>query len=1014
MPKLRIQFLCSALSLLPVFAIVNPQHPQRPQIDVNIRGNSFGLENYLFSNFDNVDISSSIQNIKKTRPTATMYEASFSDPQTYEIVNPTIEMFSPNRLARPTQSHLNWEYQNRRPELINTFQTNIGEVDTTVQTIPNMHLTHARPILTEASTERNRKRVTMRRRKRPIIQIPIDSINDPAENGIIKPSRISKFPQTPKLVVRTKLPSLQKNQWMNDQEAWIPKTNNATTNQPEIPQEERVFEEEATKASHIFTTRKPAAINLKTFLKQQTGTLSLSELLQTQNLSLSDLLKGNKDPSAILQVRDPITTTEESFSNYRRKTYPRMETTTNIAALPEINQQIIRSEVETEKPKYSTTSNTILNNTEVSKNDHIATKKTKNEETLETPQPIRRKTAFGSNTIGLDAIARMNEFRAKLRNYQKRTQTMLRQAEATPKPKSSQATPTDLTAAQIKTTEKPHYKKNRVPYKSSNNQEPVTSADKKPELTAKRPERVYWSTRLPSKIESESVKQDENNLVSTTKNTVEIPSNFEKQEKIIELSEENNLKGIATTTTTTTTTTATPTKTTIMTSTTKLRTPTTATTTTTTTTTEMTTTTTSTTTTEKPTKEKQIEEISKPEPKDDLFDLLKSEHTADRLQKILRERNMTLEEVLYNRDKSTVHSNIEELFSTPKKEITYSTPPDSEYEDMINMKSSKQFDVQQKIGYDEPVADESKQIISKVLPPLYREPKQYEATAPNQKIETNLKRTEAITAFNDLPAWKFSNSEITEREETKISNPNNDDELTESEVIIFETLQRNKDSNRKFKLNLDNFVTEEETPIVDGLEDSFVPPAIKSAIIASGIVMGIALFVFIAIFAACGYKQRQNRLKGSSSILSDTLTKNGKKPKRGNKSAHANYDGRNSIQRRQTFEDDDTSTSSEISNTGSYIWNTLKNTFVSRRSTLRERFDREEKVRDNKLTLRGNENRRQIKCIDDDTSDLYHVQDERLGIKKVDRDRNVINTSFAFKRSPDNNFDRFDECIHGY
>lgn len=54
--------------------------------------------------------------------------------------------------------------------------------------------------------------------------------------------------------------------------------------------------------------------NLKSILKQASGTLSLSEILQKKNLSLTELLSGDEKAFSSL-TENPVTTTEKSFSS---------------------------------------------------------------------------------------------------------------------------------------------------------------------------------------------------------------------------------------------------------------------------------------------------------------------------------------------------------------------------------------------------------------------------------------------------------------------------------------------------------------------------------------------------------------------------------------------------------------------------------------------------------------------------------------------------------------------------
>lgn len=437
------------------------------------------------------------------------------------------------------------------------------------------------------------------------------------------------------------------------------------------------------------------------------------------------------------------------------------------------------------------------------------------------------------------------------------------------------------------------------------------------------------------------------------------------------------------------------------------------------------------------------DEMDGSESSDEIVELLKSGNNAQRLHRILEARNMTVNELLEKRANSSKQPNVTKLFERqrdstdsqlsgkhkvtelqdnfhPSSEksptvLTKKTPvlpvfPEFpnfkiEHGEKIKVKSdlSKPHDSN---GFDELFVDES--VIRPIKLPFdqdeTREPKAY----PRPPIKENIHKTGHRVHLNlspgsegkakhPMPLWNVDEKSIYS------SNPygyptydlNNNLAGTratttpqpEQDIILLETISRSLDSNHRLKTNINDILKEqvEQVEVVKEVRDdvTFIPPAVKSAIIASGVVMGIALLLFVAIFAACGWKQRQFRLRARSSILNDSLNGSaGKTIRRTGTLSPVSFKRSSLYKKSIDFEDTESSISGS-SNTSSYLWNTLKHTFQSRNSTLKNRQEKEEKIQErenrsrrNTLSREDERGRRTTLSRDDSRRDSAMTRDD--------------------------------------
>ncbi|KAK6627158.1 hypothetical protein RUM44_009635 [Polyplax serrata] len=935
---------------------------QRWQGDNSVRGNSFGLENFLFQSYDDAEISKVMRDVKKIRPAGEYNTIEHNNRLQFEPDRSSIVGFITTHPPLTNNFNRNYQAQNL-PANIATLKT----------------VTPPQRVSIDADITENKERITktrpyLRRRKRPQQLAP--------ENKNWKSNRIPDSTPPSRVSVRTTAAPIRASDSSKPHHYPTPvsiKSSGATsTLRPQQSQEERVQEitkltEDSTAATRVrdqtgakrqqqptkVTTEKTSTMNLKDFLKQQTETLRLSELLQTQNLSLADLLKGNKDASAILRVsttpasifmevkkkyHSPELAAEPSESKYRKTEIPQKAVTLETTTFKTLSKRV--------QQKFTGVS---VNHT-TKNHENSPEEKETTEETIKTS---KRTNLYTLNPLNLDSQNRINDFRAKLRNGIRRIPTREPQV-TTQTPEKITTTSTEPTTVATKVTEPAKYKTKRIPFKSSNNPElSLIITDKKSELREKYPDRI--TSRLPynKKTTPEiKVKQSDNLVIEPPKPQ---NSNSERESESVEDSSQETETATVTTQSYEYVT-------------------------------------------------KSSEEVKKPEMKDDLIELLRSQYSADALKKILDSRNMTLEEVLQNREKSTVQSNIEELFSS-RQMNNYTTPLSIEIVEPKELNPHK-IDLDDLYQSESGVAKGSI-IIGQADIVETREGKHYSlpiATIHEESV-LNFKpddlRADTSNTEN-LALWKLSDKaviygstfphqgplpvkRITDKPSIHRSTELPDDE---DGIILLETLERHQDAGRKLKMGLNDY--RESAKVSENMDKSYIPPAIKSAIIASGVVMGLALFVFIAIFATCGWRQRRVRLKGSSSILNETLTRSEEKPKLTNTLTPVNFNDGKTY--KKTIEFDDGTSESGTSIAGSYLWNSLKNTFTSRANTLKGRLDRETKSRDDKLTYRGNESKKKFRHEGVEDSSTYEIQEEKT-LKKIDRGRNVINTSFNFKRS---------------
>ena len=749
------------------------------------------------------------------------------------------------------------------------------------------------------------------------------------------------------------------------------------------------------------TTEKLSTLNLKTFLKQQTETLSLSELLQTQNLSLADLLRGNTDASVIFNGRQtaPVTQSVSSPNYYLpsniKETYEPFEQDR------EILKTTASSVSKTNEKRMQPFGKGIFQRKQFKNKIQTLQPKAPADSTEGKTTTVRNWQPF--RPAGLTPQERKNELQAKLKNYQRRNQvTTTTTTTTTGEPEVSSNTifkenfdiSSSAAAAAAATTttststmppvaiynnpQIPIQKKRIIPFKSSNNPAlPLIIPERKPEVALEK-----FAAKI-NYYQPNDVWTTENSKIDTLKITTG------RDEHPFENTREKSY--------------------------------------------EMTF---GTSTTQRYDYVDSSTEIifRENEPVDELIELIRSEQNAKALQKILDSRNMTLREILDNREKSTVQSNIEELFSNREKKRIFSTQTTIIFGSLPHFYAPhpNRFKSLKGAEYEELYADESAPNVGKI-DVAGREPRFYNSpssvSSSNEKSILNFKPddlTADTSNTENLALWKLSeksfvygnplapenpptvnvnnnNKNETKKDKNyKITTPAEDDN-DDDDIILLETLHKNKKNiNRHFDFDSGDLNKERKPKIKEeGKDDEDVeksnniPPAVKSAIIASGVVMGIALFVFVAIFAACGWRQRKIHLKSSPSILSDSLSRNkNKRTKSGEIPSSVNFKKKTSDFDNDDCDDDDGGSESGTSFAGSYLWSTFKNTFTSRASTLKTRLAKDEKETLGKKS-KNNLGNRYSKGFyvknNDDNDDILR--------QKIDKGRNVINTSLSFNRT---------------
>lgn len=364
--------------------------------------------------------------------------------------------------------------------------------------------------------------------------------------------------------------------------------------------------------------------------------------------------------------------------------------------------------------------------------------------------------------------------------------------------------------------------------------------------------------------------------------------------------------------------------------------------------------------------------------KDEILELLKSAATAQKLEKILASRNMTIGELLLNREKGSAQTNFSRLFSSSQEA---SRPPESQGSTQATIREVAENGGKDATGrrqenlplttlFDEMETDESNPVVGRVEI----------SAAQNQNRET--RKTDQIHAVQDFARKDRANDFARDNVQSGIDGLSSREKTvnyynsllvpvaeslpastkTKTKSDVYRTAEPGSISssssedtwmeNAKINLQANNrngFLsgehptaeTEKQIPSPE-IDKSFIPPVIKSTIIISGVVMGIALVVFIAIFAACGWRQRQLRLKADSSICNETLTSKSDKKKRASTRAMSPVEIKRSNTYKKTLDfDDSRSVVSASSEASSYLWNTLKNTFTSRNNTLKNRSEKE-------------------------------------------------------------------------
>lgn len=1087
----------------------------------DFRGQSFGLENFLMQPFNigsqeeppnrrqpSYSLEYQVQNddydVKKLMPTGPRAPLGFNQERPTDDFKPVHEIPEPlprpPRRRQPTGEAFATMFENptprrvpppetRRPlERPAEFMLNSGENDPYPQP------------LEEVRPERHRKRVMKRRRKKPSTPQP-DEEKIPMQEETIQETLANIFGDEPESPLPTsyqqssitipdtapqrRKPVIHRRKPFED--------NNEDRLQSEASQivPEKIDSQEITTESDGESTQK-----LKSLLKQQNGQLSLSELLQTQNLSLSDFLKGN--PGALSALGAHKATTEKELPTQtepiseRPKPEPhrphipkissksrpfsktfnvtkisrRPTTTTTEENVPELPKKLQIIEVTSDRPAYNGFApkhprirgglrhETKFNFSKLAedpvekeqdiaesvKDEELIPSTTKGPVSKQTTHSLMRESTITEHKLG---SKRYGEYRLKSRRKPS--------TEASTEASTVTDETTIKTSAATEEMKIPKEAKNRVriPFMSVNN----------PEISLILPNKRFEAVTEKTKDRTIPIIKERVNLFKRV-NTEEKPS------------VENTLETTEPTTSTEPLTTKTETTT---------------------------------------------EQIYGKETSDEIVELLKTGNNAQRLERILAERNMTVDELLEKRANSSKQPNVTRLFESHEAkllankekivELSTNEHPSTErakpqttkkippvFPDLPSWKANK-VEAKKSNSFDELFVDES--MIRPIKLPFdkeaNREPK---AVEKKEKVNLNLPPVVLGKAGTSIPLWNVNDRAIYN------SNPYPSYDLnknlagqtttTESTTVtegalILETINKNPETNNRLKSSI-NEILKEQGEIVKDLkeEKTFIPPAVKSAIIASGVVMGIALIVFVAIFAACGWKQRQFRLRARSSILNDSLNGSAHKAIRRTGTLSPVSFKRSSLYKKSIDFEDSGSSISGSSNTSSYLWNTLKHTFQSRNSTLKNRQEKEEKIQERENRSRKNtlsrederprrntlsrdeqrrdsvmnvdiprrntlgrddfrrdsilsrdtlardhtrdsiisrdqarqltrEDSRRNSCFRDDNRRLSSLlrENERCSFKKIDPERNIIQTSVNFKRGGFNGSSRhFDSCDH--
>ncbi|KAL0280512.1 UNVERIFIED_CONTAM: hypothetical protein PYX00_001781 [Menopon gallinae] len=850
-------------------------------------------------------------------------------------------------------------------------------------------------------------------------------------------------------------------------------SNTPTTNTPEVIEysEEPFVRTSTTTTPRSTSSEETSAADLKTFLKQQNGPLSLSELLQTQNLSLADFLKNRKEAALLLSGRRGSTTQrpdsrEHIRNSFNTKSRPFTRTRQDPESDDSRSSERVRSTEATTTSTDRYTYNGFVPKNPRGRHGHfkgvyptVKSNFGSEEKSNESRDRLResqenRKSDFkfdkSINQVTTEPTRprievknipkRFNDLRLKLRIHRRKynPHSTTNSIDKESKTESSTTPATTVTVSSTQTTrekvttteEVPTTKKLgiRIPFKSSNNPELsliLPNKNKSEEKVEKRERFSSYSSRLQTSKKSSQEKDDlskeSNNIEETTTSKV-IMNETKLPLDDIEMDDDDK----------DTTPVWEP----------KLN-------------------------TERPKEEKdksttmKVEvvgriplpsEQQKYESKDEILELLKPGSNSDRLQRILESRNMTVKELLENREKSSLQTNFTQLFNKDdllqqrRNEIKTTTTPDPTFKVFQSLPDfhpihrnlfQKNVKDLKSNSYPDSVVDESRPI--PVISSTTHEPRGSKQLTNVVEVKKKLllnSESESRDSLegNDgvLDRWNtrekvllYNVAFTTEKKPLPTLRPildfplngKKENNVEESDIILLETIKRSQEANRKLKSNINEILQEQSQvkEIKSDIDKSFIPPAVKSAIIASSVVLGLAMFVFVAIFAACGWKQRQIRLRARSSILNDALAKSDSEKKVQRTSALSPVFKQPSVYKKSLEADNESSSGASISsNASSYLWNTLKNTFAGR-TTLKSRLDKESKPREDRLeglktVLRSHETRRSDILVEEDGSEeivpkTLLKQEERFSMRKND----YIKRSPSFTTSS-----HFSSCSHGH
>lgn len=116
------------------------------------------------------------------------------------------------------------------------------------------------------------------------------------------------------------------------------------------------------------------------------------------------------------------------------------------------------------------------------------------------------------------------------------------------------------------------------------------------------------------------------------------------------------------------------------------------------------------------------------------------------------------------------------------------------------------------------------------------------------------------------------------------------------------------------KINIDNIESEDATD-EDYPEPKKIPASVKSAIAASGALLGLAIFGFLAVLVSCKIRQRRARLRARRDILCEHLAEDFRSSQRSHTPVLRKSPFNNNIH------------SNTASNRHYYLWRTLRKTF---------------------------------------------------------------------------------------